>query len=312
MWASLTGAWGLGQGAAEGAGLGNDFLSHIQATDGIYHLVRAFDNDEIVHVDDSVDPIRDLETIQHELCAKDLQALESAVSREKADVKKTQGSKLSGLFTTTMDKCREMLEANKPIRDGKWSSPEVDMIKHKLHSLITTKPCVYLVNLSARDYIRKKNKWLKKIMDWVKDHGGGKVIPMSVEHEQNMWDAREDPEALAAVVAEAKSALPKIITTGYSELDLIYYFTAGVKEVRCWTVLNGSLAPQAAGVIHTDFETNFIKAEVVAWEDFATLNKGEKGMAEVKAAGRYRQEGKAYKVKDGDIIHFQIGQSKKK
>ena len=299
---------GLVRGAAEGAGLGNDFLSHISAVDGIFHVVRAFDSEEVIHVDDSVDPVRDLETIQAELCAKDMQYLKKAVEQEKLDVKKNPTMKLSALFISTMDKVEEMLTNNLPIRNGEWTTPEVLMIKEKLGRLITTKPIVYLVNLSKKDFIRKKNKWLVKIHTWIKEHGGGVMIPFSVEFEQELWDVREDVDATKAFLASvegAKSALPKMVVQGYKELNLIYYFTAGEKEVRCWTLYEGSLAPQAAGVIHSDFERGFIKAEVVAFDDFKALAKG-KGMAEVKAAGKYRQEGKTYVVKDGDIIHFQF------
>ena len=299
---------GLVRGAAEGAGLGNDFLSHISAVDGIFHVVRAFDSEEVIHVDDSVDPVRDLETIQAELCAKDMQYLKKAVEQEKLDVKKNPTMKLSALFISTMDKVEEMLTNNLPIRNGEWTTPEVLMIKEKLGRLITTKPIVYLVNLSKKDFIRKKNKWLVKIHTWIKEHGGGVMIPFSVEFEQELWDVREDVDATKAFldsVEGAKSALPKMVVQGYKELNLIYYFTAGEKEVRCWTLYEGSLAPQAAGVIHSDFERGFIKAEVVAFDDFKALAKG-KGMAEVKAAGKYRQEGTTYVVKDGDIIHFQF------
>lgn len=299
---------GLVRGAAEGAGLGNAFLSHIQAVDGIFHVVRAFDSEEVIHVDDSVDPVRDLETIQAELCAKDMEYLRKAVEQEKLDVKKNPTMKLSALFVSTMDKVEEMLTDNLPIRTGEWTTPEVQMIKEKLGRLITTKPIVYLVNLSKKDFIRKKNKWLVKIHTWIKEHGGGVMIPFSVEFEQELWDKREDVDATKAFldsVDGAKSALPKMVVQGYKELNLIYYFTAGEKEVRCWTLYEGSLAPQAAGVIHSDFERGFIKAEVVAFDDFKALAKG-KGMAEVKAAGKYRQEGKTYVVKDGDIIHFQF------
>ena len=299
---------GLVRGAAEGAGLGNDFLSHISAVDGIFHVVRAFDSEEVIHVDDSVDPVRDLETIQAELCARDMQYLKKAVEQEKLDVKKNPTMKLSALFISTMDKVEEMLTNNLPIRNGEWTTPEVLMIKEKLGRLITTKPIVYLVNLSKKDFIRKKNKWLVKIHTWIKEHGGGVMIPFSVEFEQDLWDVREDVDATKAFldsVEGAKSALPKMVVQGYKELNLIYYFTAGENEVRCWTLYEGSLAPQAAGVIHSDFERGFIKAEVVAFDDFKALAKG-KGMAEVKAAGKYRQEGKTYVVKDGDIIHFQF------
>ncbi|WIA42672.1 hypothetical protein OEZ86_008632 [Tetradesmus obliquus] len=304
---------GLVRGASEGAGLGNAFLSHVAAVDGLFHVVRAFDNDEVVHVDDSVDPVRDLETIQMELCKKDLDYLSRAEADAIKDVKKTPNMKLPLHFYSTCEKVKELLQANKPVRDAEWTAKEVELIMEKMPNLLTSKPMIYLVNLSATDFQRKKNKWLAKIHQWVQEHGGGPMIPISVQFEQKLWELRENPTALQAYLDETKcaSALPKVIVTGYKELNLIYYFTAGETEVRCWTILKGTLAPQAAGVIHTDFERGFIKAEVVAFDDFKRLTT-TKGMAEVKAAGRYRQEGKAYVVEDGDIIHFQFNVTAKK
>ena len=205
---------GLVRGAAEGAGLGNAFLSNIQAVDGIFHVVRAFESEEVIHVDDSVDPVRDLETIQHELCAKDMEYLRRAVDQEKLDVKKNPTMKLSGLFVETMDKVETMLGSDLPIRGGTWTTPEVEMIKEKLPQLITTKPIVYLVNLTKKDFVRKRNKWLVKIHEWIKSHGGGVMIPFSVEFEQELWDLRADEEAQKAFLETAegaKSALPKMV-----------------------------------------------------------------------------------------------------
>ncbi|EPZ35678.1 Beta-grasp domain-containing protein [Rozella allomycis CSF55] len=300
---------GLIRGASEGAGLGNAFLSHIQAVDGIFHVVRVFEDNDIVHVDDSVDPIRDLETIQSELCKKDLDIVRKAYAAEELAVKKTGGKfKLSPLFISTMEKLQTMLEGNIPVRSGEWTTSEIELINEKM-SLITTKPVIYLANMSKADYIRKKNKWLPKIHAWIQSHGGGNLIPFSVEFERELWDLHEDQEAAQKFLAEAgvASALPKMIKTGYKELNLIYFFTAGDKEVRAWTVYSGAAAPEAASVIHTDFGKAFIKAEVVSFEDYKSLNEGQKGMAAVKAAGKYRIEGKTYIVQDGDIIYFQIG-----
>lgn len=200
-----------------------------------------------------------------------------------------------------------MLGKNVPVRDGAWSTNEIELINEKLQ-LITTKPVIYLINLSQNDFIRKKNKWLAKIHQWVTSHGGGTMIPFSVEFETNLWRLKDSPEQQEAFLKEtgATSNLPKIITNGYSQLGLIYYFTAGDKEVRCWTIREGCLAPQAAGVIHSDFERGFIKAEVVAYDDFKNLCGDKKGMAAIKDAGKYRQEGKTYVVQNGDIINFQF------
>ncbi|OQR96002.1 hypothetical protein ACHHYP_17338 [Achlya hypogyna] len=300
---------GLIKGASEGAGLGNAFLSHIQAVDGIFHIVRAFESDEVVHVDDSVDPIRDLETIQGELCKKDLAYVLGQRKAREADVRKNPTMKLPPLFFSVMDAVQEMLENNVGIASkADWSAPEVEKINELIPSCITTKPIIYCVNLSKRDYLRKQNKWLVPIKNWIDAHGGGVMIPFSVEYEQELWANRANPVADAA-----PSVLPRIIKVGYKQLNLMYYFTAGEKEVRCWTVRKGALAPQAAGVIHSDFERGFIKAEVVAFNDFKELSEGDKrGMAKVKAAGKYRQEGKTYVVQDGDIIHFQFNVTNKK
>ncbi|KAJ3108352.1 hypothetical protein HDU97_001477 [Phlyctochytrium planicorne] len=300
---------GLIRGASEGAGLGNEFLSHIQAVDGIFHCIRVFEDDDIVHVDDSIDAVRDLETIQMELCKKDLEILKKAMAAEDLAIKKGGGKfKLSPTFISATTKMKELLEKNVPARDGDWTTGEVELINEKMR-LITTKPVTYLVNMSKADFLRKKNKWLPKIQAWIKEHGGGVLVPFSVQFEQELSNLKT-PEEKAAYLAETKcqSALPKIITVGYKELNLIYFFTAGEKEVRAWTVYGGALAPEAASVIHTDFGKAFIKAEVAGYDDFKEHCGGQKGMAGVKAAGKYRIEGKNYVVKDGDIIYFQIGQ----
>lgn len=302
----ITDIAGLIRGASEGAGLGNAFLSHIQAVDGLYHVIRAFDNPEVVHVDDSVDPIRDLETIQYELSKKDLAYIEAIRTKKETEFKRDAKNKPSPVFFTVMDKCKELLEACTPLRSGDWNIEEVAKINEIIPQAITLKPIVYLVNLDEKSFRRKGNKWLVPIDTWVKAHGGGVVIPFSVEWEQKFWAVRGDPvarEAFLGEVAGLKSVLPRIVKVGYNVLNLSYFFTAGEDEVRCWTIPTGALAPEAAGTIHSDFERGFIKAEVVAFEDFKTLSTG-KSMAPIKAAGKYRQEGKTYVVQDGDIIHF--------
>ncbi|KAJ3416045.1 hypothetical protein HDV05_003404 [Chytridiales sp. JEL 0842] len=302
---------GLIRGASEGAGLGNAFLSHIQAVDGIFHVVRAFDDDSIIHVDDTIDCLRDVETIQQELCKKDLEFVKKAIAAEEQAVRKAGGKyKLSAIFNSTMEKLTTMLEANTPVRAADWTTGEIDIINQKT-SLITTKPMIYLVNMSKADYIRKKNKWLPKLRAYIDQKaGGGVMIPFSIEFEQDLWARQqEDPTGAAKEAfikkSGAASALPKMITVGYKELGLIYFFTTGEKEVKAWTVYSGSTAPEAASVIHSDFQKGFIKAEVVSFEDYKEA--GQKSMAAVKAAGKYRIEGKTYIVKDGDIMYFQVG-----
>ena len=314
---------GLIKGASTGAGLGNKFLSHIGEVDGIYHVVRAFDDEEVQHVEDSVDPVRDLDTIIGELCRKDLQLLESAMTQEERDVKKTGGTmKISLLYSSTMSRIKDMLERNLMVKDGEWSTPEIELIKEKLPGLVTTKPQIYIVNLSKHDFLRKKNKWLLPIHKYVTSHGGGTIIPLSVDWEEELAAlvATGDAAAVAAFcappegvvgAAAQKSVLPKAIAEGFSVLELIFFMTAGDTEVRCWPIQKGWLAPQAAGVIHTDFEKYFIKAEVCSYDDFKALQGNTKGMNEVRAAGKYRIEGKSYVMQDGDIVYFQIGQGKK-
>jgi len=302
----ITDIAGLIKGAHQGAGLGNAFLSHIQAVDGLYHVLRAFDNPEVVHVDDSVDPIRDLETITYELCRKDQVYVEAAHDKKLAEVKKDPKNKPLPVYYSVMEKVKDMLEKNTPLRTASWSLDEVNVINTNIPQAITLKPIVYLVNVDAASFKRKTNKWFKPIDDWVKTHGGGTVIPFSVEWEEGLWNLREKPEEKQAYLAEVeglKSMLPRIVKVGYNVLNLRYFFTAGEPECRCWTIPAGACAPEAAGAIHTDFERGFIKAEVVAYEDFKALATN-KSMANVKAAGKYRQEGKTYVVQDGDIIHF--------
>jgi obg-like ATPase 1 len=224
---------GLIKGASEGAGLGNAFLSHIQAVDGLYHVVRAFENPDIVHVDDSVDPIRDLETIMYELCRKDSAYVESAKAKVDASFKKDPKNKQPPVYTTMMEKVTQMLEANTPLRSGSWSLEEVSKINEIIPMCITLKPIVYLVNLDTASFKRKGNKWLPPISTWVAEHGGGQIIPFSIEWEQALWALNEQPnpeaarEAFLAETPGCKSALPRIIKVGYNVLNLQYFFTAG-------------------------------------------------------------------------------------
>lgn len=295
---------GLIRGASEGAGLGNAFLSHIQAVDGLYHVVRAFDNPEVIHVDDSVDPIRDLDTIMYELCRKDTSYVEGVKSKIDQEIKKDPKKPPPAVYFAVMEKVEDMLSKNIPLRSGTWSIEEIAKINEILPQAITLKPIVYLVNLDMRSFKKKGNKWLVPINNWVQGHGGGTVIPFSVEWEQSLWALKDDPAGKEVFLAESpglKSVLPRIIKVGYNVLDLQYFFTAGEDEVRCWTIPVQATAPEAAGHIHTDFERGFIKAEVCSYDDFKELCNGQKSMANIKAAGKYRQEGKTYIMQDGKL-----------
>jgi len=305
---NVTDIAGLVRGASEGEGLGNEFLSHIQAVDGIFHMVRLFENDEVTHVDDSVDPVRDLDTITAELCIKDRSYLDSvrlAYETQMRKANKKLDDKDAVAIIAVFDKIQGFLTENKILSKQSWTPIEVEKINDMAPRLITIKPVVYLLNMSEDKYISKKSKWLKKVFDWINAHGGGTIIPYSVELEERIAEAEGDEAALKTIEEEGgKSNLNKIIRTGFTELNLINFFTSGEDEVRAWTIYKGATAPNAAGAIHGDMEKCFIKAEVAKYADFLEhQSAGAKvSMAGVKSAGKYKQEGKTYMVEDGDII----------
>ena len=265
---SITDIAGLVRGAAEGAGLGNAFLSHIQAVDAIYHMVRAFDSTEVTHVEGNVDPVRDMKIIQEELRLKDIER----VKKESIGVKKLAergvGGKEKKLEYDALCKIQEWLEAGKDVSFGSWSAQEVEILNTM--QLLTAKPVVYLINVSKRDYLRKSNKYLPQIAEYVKERGGNEpVVPLSCEFELELLDleAAGQLETYMKENPTHKSVLNRVLRMGYQALGLVHFFTAGKDEVRGWTIRKGRLAPQAAGVIHTDFEKGFIMAEVQAFAD---------------------------------------------
>lgn len=293
---------GLVTGAHEGLGLGNAFLSHIKAADAIFHMLRIFDDEEIVHVEGEVDPIRDIGIINNELRLKDLEYIEKAFKEVETKFLRANDKAFKTDYET-LTKVIKMLKEDKIwVKQADWMEKEIEVLNK--HLLITSKPVVYLLNMSENDYIRKKNKWLPKVAAWVKENDlGSVVIPYSAPYELKLQEMASD-EARAALTAENKapSVMDKIIVTGYKALGLGYFFTAGEDEVRAWTIQNGCTAPKAAGRIHTDFEKGFIMAEVMKYEDF----KEHGSEAECKAGGKYRQQGKQYIVEDGDIILFKF------
>jgi len=297
---------GLVKGAAGGAGLGNAFLSHIRGVDGIIHVMRAFEDDDVIHADDKVDPVQDINTITDELRLKDIDFLEkklenhvkqksSAATKSPAHLKAWEQEKAA------MEKFIQFIKDGNDIRNGmeQWSMSDIEYLNQ--YQLLTAKPVMFAINLNKADYVRKKNKFLKPIFDWVqKNAPGSAIIPYCGQYESELQDLEGD--GLAEALKEAPSALQKMISTAYSMVNLIYFFTAGPDEVRAWMIRKGFKAPQAAGVIHTDFEAGFICAEVMAYDELK-----EKGSeAEMKKAGRYRQEGKTYEVCDGDVIFFKF------
>ena len=298
---TITDIAGLVKGASEGAGLGNAFLSHIAAVDGIFHVVRGFENEEIIHEEGDVDPVRDMDIIHGELIAKDLQNLKTKMEDLEKVIKRTN-AKIARDEMEVLVKVEALLKELKNVRDGEWSAKDIDFLNQ--HNFITAKPVVYLVNISEDEYIKKKNKHLPKIQKWIMEHGGGPMIPFSAEFEKKVTSQGADPEVRRKIAEElgSPSCIPKIIKTGYQTLKLIHYFTAGEDEVKCWTIREGTKGPQAAGVIHTDFERGFICAEVMKFDDLERLGSEQA----VKAEGLYRQQGKEYEVLDGDILYFKF------
>ncbi|KAF8410672.1 hypothetical protein HHK36_003204 [Tetracentron sinense] len=284
---------GLVRGAHQGQGLGNNFLSHIRAVDGIFHVLRAFEDPDIIHVDDTVDPVRDLEVISEELRLKDIEFMERKVEDIEKSMKRSNDKQLKleheccekapvserylGFMYTVYPRSAQRsgdetgmryfklvkawLVDGKDVRLGDWKAADVEILN--TFQLLTAKPVVYLVNMNERDYQRKKNKYLPKIHAWVQEHGGEPIIPFSCALERNLADLPEDEAAKYCEENKVQSALTKIIKTGFSAINLIYFFTAGPDEVKCWQIRRQTKAPQAAGAIHTDFERGFICAEVI-------------------------------------------------
>uniref|UniRef100_A0A8C4Q395 Obg like ATPase 1 n=1 Tax=Eptatretus burgeri TaxID=7764 RepID=A0A8C4Q395_EPTBU len=302
---------GLVKGAHEGQGLGNAFLSHISACDGIFHLTRAFEDDDIVHVEGEVNPVRDIEIIHEELRLKDEELAFSITDKLEKVAIRGGDKKLQPEYDIICKVKNWLMEEKKHIRFyHDWNDKEIEVLNKYL--FLTSKPMIYLVNLSEKDYIRKKNKWLLKIKEWIDLHDpGAALIPFSGALELKLEDMQEDEMEKYLQEIKTTSALSKIIKTGFSALQLEYFFTAGPDEVRAWTVRKSTRAPQAAGKIHTDFEKGFIMAEVMKFADF----KEEGSEAAVKSSGKYRQQGRNYVVEDGDIIFFKFNtpnQPKKK
>jgi len=281
--------------------LGNAFLSHVSACDALFHLCRAFDDDDVTHVEGDVNPTRDLEIIADELRLKDLQYLEGALDKvEKLAIR--GGDKSKKPEYECLVRVKKLLDEEKrPVRLEEWGEKEIEVLNH--HLLLTSKPIVYLVNLSQDDYAKKKNKWLAKIKAWIDEHDPGAVlIPFSGIFESKLLDMPADERESFLKQLGATSVLDKIVKTGYKALQLEYFFTSGKDEVKAWTIQKGTKAPQAAGRIHTDFEKGFIMAEVAKVADLMELGSE----TAVKAAGKYRQQGRNYVVEDGDVILFKF------
>ncbi len=287
---------GLVAGASKGEGLGNQFLANIRETDAIVHVVRCFHNENIVHVSGEVKPLSDIETIETELALADLATVEKALARYRKPAQ--AGDKEAKLLVAVLDKCVAQLNEAKPVRALDLSKEEQTNLKP--FCLITAKPTLYAANVDEKGF--KDNPLLAA----VEAHAAKEkapVVAFCAAMEAEIADlADEDKAVFLADMGLEEPGLNRLIRAGYQLLGLQTYFTAGVKEVRAWTIHVGDTAPQAAGVIHTDFEHGFIRAEVIAFADFIAC-KGEQG---AKEAGKMRLEGKDYVVRDGDVMHFRF------
>jgi GTP-binding protein YchF len=287
---------GLVAGAASGEGLGNKFLAHIREVDAITHVVRCFENPDVIHVNNRVDPIADIETIDTELALADLESVDKALQRAERSAK--TGDKDAKVRVEVLARVREALDSGKPARALALS--EDDHVAIRDLFLLTLKPVMYVANVLEDGFTDNPH------LDAVRDRAAGEgaeVVPVSaaIEEELSQLDD-EDRDAFLADLGLEEPGLNRVIRAAYSLLGLQTYFTAGVKEVRAWTVKGGSTAPQAAAVIHTDFEKGFIRAETIGYDDFIKY-KGEAGARE---AGRLRLEGKEYRVREGDVLHFRF------
>lgn len=288
---------GLVKGASKGEGLGNQFLANIRETDAILHVLRCFDNDNIVHVDGSVDPIRDKETIDIELQLKDLESVEKKLEKVKRAAK--TGNKEAQKEEAVLSKLKAGLESGTSIRALEFDNEEYEEFVKPLQ-LITDKPVLYVCNVDESAAV-SGNAYVEKVKEAVKDENAEVlVLAVGTEADINELDDYEERQMFLSDIGLDEPGSSKLIRAAYKLLKQQTYFTAGKKEVRAWTITIGSTAPQAAGVIHTDFEKGFIRAEVIAYDDFVSYGSE----AKVKEAGKMRVEGKNYIVKDGDVMHF--------
>ena len=290
---------GLVKGASKGEGLGNQFLSNIRETDAIIHVLRCFEDADITHVEGSVDPLRDAETIETELLIADMDSLDKQIAniarKARGNDKEAKGQH------ALMERIKAALDDGKPARTVAPDNEEEEGWYKQL-GLMTAKPILYVCNVSEDD-AAQGNDFSAKVQAMAKEQGAqAVVICAAIEAEIAQLDTAEDKQEFLETMGLEEPGLNRIIRAGYALLGLQTYFTAGPKEARAWTVRNGAKAPEAAGVIHTDFQKGFIKAEVIAFDDYIT-GKGEQG---AKDAGKMRQEGKEYIVQDGDVVLFRF------
>ena len=287
---------GLVAGASKGEGLGNKFLANIRETDAIAHVVRCFENDDVIHVSGAIDPVRDIEVIDTELALADLESLEKALDRAARAAK--AGDKKALARKELLERVREQLDQARPVRALGLDADERAEIRDLF--LLTAKPTMYIANVAEDGFV--DNPMLEAVRAHAAEEGAA-VVPVcaAIEAEIVELEDAERDEFLRDLGLD-EPGLNRVVRAGYRLLGLETYFTAGPKEVRAWTIPAGARAPQAAGVIHSDFERGFIRAEVIGYADFVAF-KGEQG---AKEAGKLRSEGKDYVVRDGDVVHFRF------
>jgi GTP-binding protein YchF len=288
---------GLVAGASKGEGLGNQFLANIRETDAIVNVVRCFDDDNVVHVNGRVNPLADIETIETELALADLANIEKQITKT-AKLARSGNDKEAVRLLQVLEKCQAQLDQARPVRGLSLETEELELIRP--FCLITAKPAMFVANVSESGF--KDNPYLNALTEYASKQNAP-VVAISAAIEAEISDLPDEDKAVfLGDMGMTEPGLNRLIRAAFKLLGLQTYFTAGVKEVRAWTVRVGATAPQAAGVIHTDFERGFIRAEVTAFDDYIA-HKGEQG---AKEAGKMRLEGKDYIVKDGDVMHFRF------
>ena len=291
---------GLVKGASKGEGLGNKFLANIRETDAILHVLRCFDDDNITHVDTTVDPVRDMEVINYELQLKDLETVEARLAKtEKAA--KAGGDKNAKMQLEVLKAYKEAVEKGEPARSVKIEGKEEEKFARELF-LLTNKPVLYVCNVDDASAV-EGNNYVEAVREAIAKEGADLlIVAAKTESEIAELDTYEERQEFLEEIGLKESGVNRLIRAAYNLLDLQTYFTAGADEVRAWTFLRGTKAPQAAGIIHTDFEKGFIRAEVIKYDDYVSLGSE----AAVKEAGKMGVEGKEYVVQDGDIMHFRF------
>ena len=291
---------GLVKGASKGEGLGNKFLANIRETDAIIHVLRCFDDDNITHVDGSVNPVRDKEIIDFELQLKDLETVESRIAKTQKQAQ-TGGDKVAKMQYGVLCRIKEALDKGLPARSVTFDTVDEDKFARELF-LLTSKPVLYVCNVDD-EAAANGNAYVDAVREAIKDEGAELlVLAARTESDIAELDTWEERQEFLAEIGLTESGVSRLIRAAYALLDLQTYFTAGPDEVRAWTFRRGSKAPKCAGIIHTDFEKGFIRAEVIKYDDYVTLG----GETAVREAGKMAVEGKEYVVCDGDIMHFRF------